>query len=135
MGRFFLKVLEDVPRAHTELPQECFGHERVGERRHRGLGLGELSCVGYRKEIFVDAEHLGQLERPPLQPAEGLVDCFRITLVENPAEIPFPLGSVTADHGAAVMLEVIDADTNSRASERRHPADCPGRDCILRCPG
>ena len=115
-------MVEEILRSLAELPLECPRHQRVGEGRHRGLRLRELAGVGGGKEVFVDAEHLRELEGSPLQLAEGLVDRLRIFLIQILAELAAAFGIIPTDHRPAVVLQVIHPDAGSGPAEGGHTA-------------
>ena len=134
MRGLFFEILEKRLGSCAELPLECPHHQRIRERRHGGLGLRELPGVGVREQVFVDAQHLGELERAAFEFAEGVVNRLGVSLIQFLAEPAPVLGIATGNHSTPIVLQIIDSHPRSGRSQRRHAADGPGPHLLLIAP-
>ena len=84
MSRLTSEAFENLEGFFVEFAKGGANHKWIGEGRDRILRLDELVRISRRKEILIDAKHLGQLEWSTLQLAEGIVDCGGVLLIQLP---------------------------------------------------
>ncbi len=117
--------VEEVGGRFAKFTAKGADNERVGEGRGGVLGLGKFFGVSGREEVFVDAEHLRELQRAAFEFAKGVEDAAGVLFVERG-------GVAAAAEGAlAVVLEVIDADLGTGSGEGGDAGEFAAWDAVL----